>query len=155
MVGKQFGWLRYGMQLEAKSIEFYSRCLEAADSSYLRSLFSFLRDEERAHSEILAKILNESSQSNSENIAESIEFLKSLGPPPLFTDADLEEMKSIDTSLAGRLNKAIELENKGITLYTKAMDEEKDPGVKRLLAVLVDKEIQHKHVILAAGAKLI
>jgi rubrerythrin len=148
-------WLRFGIQLEATSISFYKSCLESADSHYLRSLFDFLILEETGHLETLRGILAESSKVHRENINESIEFIRSLGSPPMFSESDLAEMKDVDLGLAGKLNKAVELEEKAASYYAMAKEKEADVGARLLLSALIDQERQHKRVILTAGAKLI
>jgi len=74
---------------------------------------------------------------------------------PLFTAQDYKEMTSKDRGLAEKLNKAMELEKKGIGFYTGCMNSEKDEEAKELFKTLILQEEQHKRIILKVGSKLV
>ena len=146
-------WIRYAIEFETKFLNFYKNCYENVKEDSIKEVFKFLIAQEAGHKKILTEVLDWSSEGNQEKLKQSISGFISINvETPLFTEEDVKKLSNPDRGLNEIINKAMKLEEQGISFYLDLVKREKNPDIKSFFRRLANDERGHKKVIQGIGA---
>lgn len=148
-------WIQYAIKLEEKSVSFYDECYKKAKEHYTEELFKFLIEEESRHVKTLTQVFSAVANGNKEKLKKDISNFKKIKiKSRLYTKEQLKDI--IKTKmLTDVLNKAIGLEEKAASLYSKLEEKETNKDIKSFFKRLVRDEKDHKKIIKDFGISLV
>jgi rubrerythrin len=126
--------IRFAIDKEIKSYNFYTDAAKVAKFSGAKDLFSDLAQQEVGHRKMLEKF-------DMEKIAQAmIEKVPDLKISDYMVDSEF----SPDMSYADILRKAMKMEERAVKLYNDMKEENKDANLVKLFSFLANEEAKHK-----------
>jgi rubrerythrin len=126
--------IRFAIDKEIKSYNFYADASKVAKYSGAKDLFSDLAQQEVGHRKMLEKL-------DIEKIAQAkIEKVPDLKISDYMVDAEFNP----DMSYADILRKAMKMEERALKLYNDMKEENKDANLVKLFSFLANEEAKHK-----------
>ena len=126
--------IRFAIDKEIKSYNFYTGASKVAKYSGAKDLFSDLAQQEVGHRKILEKL-------DMGKIAQAkIEKVPDLKISDYMVDAEF----SPDMSYADILRKAMKMEERALKLYNDMKEKNKDEDLMKLFTFLANEEAKHK-----------
>ena len=126
--------IRFAIDKEIKSYNFYTDASKVAKYSGAKDLFSDLAQQEVGHRKMLEKL-------DMEKIAQAkIEKVPDLKISDYMVDAEF----NADMSYADILRKAMKMEERALKLYNDMKEENKDANLIKLFSLLSNEEAKHK-----------
>jgi rubrerythrin len=126
--------IRFAIDKEIKSYNFYTDAAKVAKFSGAKDLFSDLAQQEVGHRKMLEKF-------DMEKIAQAmIEKVPDLKISDYMVDSEF----SPDMSYADILRKAMKMEERALKLYNDMKEENKDANLVKLFSFLANEEAKHK-----------
>jgi rubrerythrin len=126
--------IRFAIDKEIKSYNFYTDASKVAKYSGAKDLFSDLAQQEVGHRKMLEKF-------DMEKIAQAmIEKVPDLKISDYMVDSEF----SPDMSYADILRKAMKMEERALKLYNDMKEENKDANLVKLFSFLANEEAKHK-----------
>lgn len=126
--------IRFAIDKEIKSYNFYRDAAKVARFSGAKDLFSDLAQQEVGHRKMLEKL-------DMEKIAQAkIEKVPDLKISDYMVDAEF----NADMSYADILRKAMKMEERALKLYNDMKEENKDANLIKLFSLLANEEAKHK-----------
>jgi len=152
MAEQLLAWIRFGIDTEIKSIDFYTKCRTKVRHPIAMEIFDYLVKVEKAHKNILETLLAQEAKGDRRKIEESITtFLHMQIKNPLFPTEQVDDMVKPTATLISMLNNALALEQTGMDFYKKCARDEKDPKIKALFTRLANDETDHKKELTDMG----
>jgi len=126
--------IKFAIDKEIKSYNFYTDASKVAKYSGAKELFSDLAQQEVGHRKMLEKL-------DMEKIAQAkIEKVPDLKISDYMVDAEF----NADMSYADILRKAMKMEERALKLYNDMKEENKDANLIKLFSLLANEEAKHK-----------
>ena len=126
--------IRFAIDKEIKSYNFYTDASKVAKYSGAKDLFSDLAQQEVGHRKMLEKL-------DVEKIAQAkIEKVPDLKISDYMVDAEFNP----DMSYADILRKAMKMEERALKLYNDMKEKNKDETLIKLFSILANEEAKHK-----------
>jgi rubrerythrin len=126
--------IKFAIDKEIKSYNFYTDASKVAKYSGAKDLFSDLAQQEVGHRKMLEKL-------DMEKIAQAkIEKVPDLKISDYMVDAEF----NADMSYADILRKAMKMEERALKLYNDMKEENKDANLIKLFSLLANEEAKHK-----------
>jgi rubrerythrin len=126
--------IRFAIDKEIKSYNFYTDASKVAKYSGAKDLFSDLAQQEVGHQKMLEKL-------DMEKISQTkIEKVPDLKISDYMVDAEF----NADMSYADILRKAMKMEERALKLYNDMKEENKDANLIKLFSLLANEEAKHK-----------
>ena len=126
--------IKFAIDKEIKSYNFYTDASKVAKYSGAKDLFSDLAQQEVGHRKMLEKL-------DMEKIAQAkIEKVPDLKISDYMVDAEFNP----DMSYADILRKAMKMEERALKLYNDMKEENKDANLIKLFSLLANEEAKHK-----------
>jgi len=126
--------IKFAIDKEIKSYNFYTKASKVAKHSGAKDLFSDLAKEEVGHRKMLEKF-------DMKKIAKAkIEKVPDLKISDYMVDAEFKP----DMPYASILRMAIKMEERALKLYTHMNKSNKDENLKKLFSLLANEEAKHK-----------
>jgi rubrerythrin len=126
--------IRFAIDKEIKSYNFYTDASKVAKYSGAKDLFSDLAQQEVGHRKMLEKL-------DIERIAQAkIEKVPDLKISDYMVDAEFNP----DMSYADILRKAMKMEERALKLYNDMKEKNKDETLIKLFSLLANEEAKHK-----------
>jgi rubrerythrin len=126
--------IKFAVDKEIKSYNFYTDASKVAKYSGAKDLFSDLAQQEVGHRKMLEKL-------DMEKIAQAkIEKVPDLKISDYMVDAEF----NADMSYADILRKAMKMEERALKLYNDMKEENKDANLIKLFSLLANEEAKHK-----------
>jgi rubrerythrin len=126
--------IRFAIDKEIKSYNFYADASKVAKYSGAKDLFSDLAQQEVGHRKMLEKL-------DIEKIAQAkIEKVPDLKISDYMVDAEFNP----DMSYADILRKAMKMEERALKLYNDMKEKNKDETLIKLFSILANEEAKHK-----------
>jgi rubrerythrin len=126
--------IRFAIDKENKSYNFYTDAAKVAKYSGAKDLFSDLAQQEVGHRKLLEKL-------DMEKIAQAkIEKVPDLKISDYMVDAEFNP----NMSYADILRKAMKMEERALKLYNDMKEENKDANLVKLFSFLANEEAKHK-----------
>jgi len=135
MEDKQFKEIiKFAIEKEIKSFNFYTSASQVAKYSGAKELFSDLAKKEVGHRKMLEKL-------DTEKIAKArIKPVPNLKISDYMVDVEFKP----DLSYAEIIRAAMKMEERALKLYTDMKESHKDQDLKKLFALLANEEAKHK-----------
>jgi len=139
-------WIAVGIALEKESISYYSSALKKVKDMGSIRLLEFLIDQEKEHLRFFERLKKE------KNLEKGVEAeQKKLGKMKIIKK--IYSKKELNSILGKRFNvrtvfdKAIDLEEKAILMYTNYASKSENPKIKTFLIMLAKFENEHRKLI--------
>jgi len=126
--------IRFAIDKEIKSYNFYTDASKVAKYSGAKDLFSDLAQQEVGHRKMLEKLdMGKIAQAKIEKV-----------PDLKISDYMVDSEFSPDMSYADILRKAMKMEERALKLYNDMKEKNKDENLIKLFSILANEEAKHK-----------
>ncbi|MEI6575909.1 MAG: ferritin family protein [Bacteroidota bacterium] len=139
--------LKMAILLEKRGKAFYTQVAQQTQDEEVRTLFTFMAEEEQMHGEFLARQFSFYEKNKSFDTNEMVETPGDDGIIDKILNEGLKTSISAAGYEAAAISAAIDFENRAIDAYASRAAEATDPNEKEMFTWLADWERGHHHVL--------